>query len=134
MERKLTRFSFDNGSICSIILSMTDKDAFDFIVIGGGVVERTMEQGAANGASGLRMIDGRELHEIVPAVLGSFALLSSSSGIIDPFLLTIHLAENAAAIVTALILFCIFVYIFMLRRFSVLLIYLFSCHNSLFRS
>ena len=185
MERKLTRFSFDNGSICSIILSMTDKDAFDFIVIGGGVVgsaiarelarydariavieknpdvvdetsgrnsgvihggfaydtgslkarfcvegnrmmdslaselsvpfrrtgkvlvgnteedrkslERTMEQGAANGASGLRMIDGRELHEIVPAVLGSFALLSSSSGIIDPFLLTIHLAENAAA-------------------------------------
>ena len=60
-------------------------------------LERTMEQGAANGASGLRMIDGRELHEIVPAVLGSFALLSSSSGIIDPFLLTIHLAENAAA-------------------------------------
>lgn len=58
-------------------------------------LERTMEQGKRNGARGLEMIDGKKLHELVPAVLGNFALLSSTSGIIDPFILTIHLAENA---------------------------------------
>ena len=58
-------------------------------------LERTMEQGRINGASGLRIIDSNELHELLPSAIGSFALLSPSSGIIDPFLLTIHLAENA---------------------------------------
>ena len=52
-------------------------------------------QGEKNGASGLRMIDGQELKRLIPSVLGSFAMLSENSGIIDPFLLTIALAENA---------------------------------------
>lgn len=58
---------------------------------------RTLAQGAANGATGLEMIDGEQLHALVPAVNGRFALLSRSSGILDPFLYTIALAENAAA-------------------------------------
>ena len=57
---------------------------------------RVMEQGKANGATGLRMIDDDELHRLVPAVVGKFALFSENSGILDPFMFTIALAENAA--------------------------------------
>lgn len=57
---------------------------------------RAMAQGEVNGASGLRMIDEEELHRLVPAVKGKFALLSENSGILDPFMFTIALAENAA--------------------------------------
>jgi len=52
-------------------------------------------QGEKNGAKGLRMIDKDELAAIVPSVVGEFAMLSEDSGILDPFLLTIALAENA---------------------------------------
>ncbi len=54
-----------------------------------------IRQGEMNGASGLRMIEKEELHRLVPSVLGEFALLSENSGIIDPFMMTIALAENA---------------------------------------
>lgn len=57
---------------------------------------RVMAQGEVNGATGLRMIDEEELHRLVPAVVGKFALLSENSGILDPFMFTIALAENAA--------------------------------------
>ncbi|MBQ7064812.1 MAG: NAD(P)/FAD-dependent oxidoreductase [Firmicutes bacterium] len=56
---------------------------------------RTMAQGERNGATGLRMIDGEELHRLIPSVVGEFALLSENSGILDPFMMTIALAENA---------------------------------------
>ncbi len=59
-------------------------------------LEKTMEQGRVNGSTGLRMIDKKELEKICPYVVGEFALLSESSGIMDPFLYTIALAENAA--------------------------------------
>ena len=58
-------------------------------------LKRTMEQGAANGAAGLELIDEERLHELVPAVTGKFAMFSSRSGILDPFQYTIALAENA---------------------------------------
>lgn len=58
-------------------------------------LKRTMEQGAANGATGLELIDEERLHELVPAVVGKFAMFSSRSGILDPFQYTIALAENA---------------------------------------
>lgn len=58
-------------------------------------LKRTMEQGAANGAVGLELIDEERLHELVPAVVGKFAMFSSQSGILDPFQYTIALAENA---------------------------------------
>lgn len=58
-------------------------------------LKRTMEQGEANGAVGLELIDEERLHELVPAVVGKFAMFSSRSGILDPFQYTIALAENA---------------------------------------
>lgn len=59
-------------------------------------LERTMAQGFDNGAEGLELIDDVRLHELVPAVNGRFAMFSRNSGILDPFLFTINLAENAA--------------------------------------
>lgn len=58
-------------------------------------LERTLEQGKINGSTGLRMIERDEIEKICPYVKGEFALLSESSGIMDPFLYTIGLAENA---------------------------------------
>lgn len=58
-------------------------------------LERTLEQGRVNGSEGLRMIDKEELLSICPYVKGEFALFSERSGIMDPFLYTIALAENA---------------------------------------
>ncbi len=60
-------------------------------------LERTMQQGAVNGSTGLEMIDEAKLHELVPAVIGKFAMWSKDSGIMDPFLYTVALAENAHA-------------------------------------
>ena len=60
-------------------------------------LERTMKQGAVNGSTGLEMIDEAKLHELVPAVVGKFAMWSKDSGIMDPFLYTVALAENAHA-------------------------------------
>lgn len=60
-------------------------------------LRRTMEQGAKNGAEGLELIDEAKLHELVPAVVGKFAMWSKTSGILDPFLYTVALAENAHA-------------------------------------
>lgn len=58
-------------------------------------LERTIEAGLANGAKGLRMIEEDELKKLVPAVNGKFAMFSEMSGIVDPFIYTIALAENA---------------------------------------
>ena len=60
--------------------------------------ERLLEviaQGEANGATGMRMLDEEELLRMVPGVVGKFAMFSENSGILDPFLMTIALAENA---------------------------------------
>ncbi len=59
-------------------------------------LKRTMKQGDINGATGLELIDGKKLHELVPAVIGKFAMWSKNSGIMDPFLFTVSLSENAA--------------------------------------
>lgn len=58
-------------------------------------LKRMMEQGERNGATGLELIDEEELHKLVPAVVGKFAMFSRNSGIVDPFQYTIALAENA---------------------------------------
>ena len=60
-------------------------------------LEEVMRQGEAIGVSGLSMIGGEELHRLIPGVQGSFAMLSATSGILDPVQMTIALAENAAA-------------------------------------
>lgn len=58
-------------------------------------LQEVIAQGEANGATGLRMITEEELKAMIPGVKGSFAMLSENSGILDPFLMTIALAENA---------------------------------------
>lgn len=60
-------------------------------------LEEVKRQGEANGVEGLTMIGKEKLHELVPSVDGAFALYSPNSGIIDPFMMTIALAENAKA-------------------------------------
>ena len=59
-------------------------------------LKRTMAQGERNGVEGLTLIDEKKLHEMVPTVNGKFAMWSPNSGIVDPFMYTIALAENAA--------------------------------------
>lgn len=58
-------------------------------------LKRIIEQGKINGASGLELIGREELLKLVPTVIGEFAMWSKNSGILDPFLYTIALAENA---------------------------------------
>lgn len=70
-----------------VLVGNTDEDM--------EMLKRTLKQGAANGVEGLEIIDGQRLHELVPAVVGEFAMYSPVSGILDPFQYTIALAENA---------------------------------------
>lgn len=58
-------------------------------------LQQTMATGRINGCPALEMIDKKRLHELVPAVIGEFAMFSPASGIVDPFQYTIALAENA---------------------------------------
>lgn len=59
-------------------------------------LKRTIKQGEANGATNLRLLTKEELHEVCPTAVGEFAMFSENSGIVDPFIYTIALAENAA--------------------------------------
>lgn len=58
-------------------------------------LQRTIENGKINGSIGLEMIDEERLHQLVPEVIGKFAMFSPYSGIVDPFQYAIALAENA---------------------------------------
>lgn len=70
-----------------VLVGNTDEDM--------ETLKRTLKQGEVNGARGLVIIDKERLHELVPAVVGEFAMFSPYSGILDPFNYTIALAENA---------------------------------------
>lgn len=70
-----------------VLVGNTDEDM--------ETLKRTLKQGEANGARGLVIIDKERLHELVPAMVGEFAMFSPYSGILDPFNYTIALAENA---------------------------------------
>ena len=54
-----------------------------------------IERGRANGVPGMELIDRARMDEIDPSAGGNFAIHCPSSGILDPFLYTIALAENA---------------------------------------
>ncbi len=58
-------------------------------------LQKTIATGKTNGSIGLEMVDTERLHQMVPAVIGEFAMFSPMSGIVDPFQYTIALAENA---------------------------------------
>ena len=51
--------------------------------------------GEANGVPGLEIIDKKRLEELDSSAGGEFAMYSPSSGILNPFIYTIALAENA---------------------------------------
>lgn len=61
------------------------------------VLAHLREQGIANGCRGLRLLSQEELHARLPQVGGIGAMESPETGIFDPFLYTVALAENAAA-------------------------------------
>ncbi len=54
-----------------------------------------IERGKANGVPGMELIDRKRMDEIDPSAGGNFAIYCPTSGILDPFLYTIALAENA---------------------------------------
>ncbi len=54
-----------------------------------------IERGRANGVEGMELIDRARMDEIDPSAGGNFAIYCPSSGILDPFIYTVALAENA---------------------------------------
>lgn len=58
-------------------------------------LERLYQQGQNNGSQGLVMLTAGQLLEKAPYVNGIGAMLSSNTAIINPFLYTVALAENA---------------------------------------
>ena len=58
-------------------------------------LEQFMARGEANGVKGLELIDRKRMDELDPSAGGNFAMCCPASGILDPFLYTIALAENA---------------------------------------
>ena len=57
--------------------------------------EYFIERGRINGVPGMELIDRKRMDEIDPSAGGNFAIHCPSSGILDPFIYTIALAENA---------------------------------------
>ena len=67
-------------------------------------LERLHAQGGAAGAPGLRLIDASDLRRREPCVRGAAALLSASSGIVDPMALALSFAAEAEAAGAQLVL------------------------------
>ena len=58
-------------------------------------LEALLSQGVKNGCPGLEIIDEERIARLAPGIGGRFALYSPMTGILDSFLYTIALAENA---------------------------------------
>ena len=58
-------------------------------------LEFFIERGRQNGVPGMELIDRKRMDEIDPSAGGNFAIHCPSSGILDPFIYTVALAENA---------------------------------------
>lgn len=58
-------------------------------------LEQIIQRGLDNGVEGMTLIDRAQMDEIDPSAGGNFAAYCPSSGILDPFIYTIALAENA---------------------------------------
>lgn len=56
-----------------------------------------LERGKANGVRGMELIDRIRMDEIDSAAGGEFAIYCPSSGILDPFIYAVALAENAVS-------------------------------------
>ena len=71
------------------------------LIVGFGPEERSrleklFARGLRNKVPGIRMLEKEELQKMEPEAGGDFAIWVPSAGILDPFLYTIVLAENAA--------------------------------------
>jgi glycerol-3-phosphate dehydrogenase len=60
-------------------------------------LERLKRQGERNSVPGLSMVSGEDIRRLEPNIVASHGMLSASSAITNPYLLTIALAENATA-------------------------------------
>ena len=70
-----------------LIAGFTDEDR--------QLLENFKARGEANGVKGLEIIDRKRMDELDPSAGGNFAMWCPASGILDPFLYTIALTENA---------------------------------------
>ena len=61
------------------------------------VLERLLATGAANGVTGLRLVDAADLQRLEPAVRGAAALHSPVSGVVDSHALALSYAAEAEA-------------------------------------
>ncbi len=59
-------------------------------------LEEMKAKGDANGVPGLEIVDKEFIRSKAPAVKGEFALWSPSTAVLNPFIYTVALAENAA--------------------------------------
>ncbi|MHA1332733.1 MAG: NAD(P)/FAD-dependent oxidoreductase [Candidatus Odinarchaeia archaeon] len=73
--------------IGKLVVALTDDEIEELY--------KLKEKGEKNGVEGLQIIDKNTLRKMEPHVNGVAALFSPSSGITNPFLLTIGYAENA---------------------------------------
>lgn len=70
-----------------LIVGFTDEDMESLL--------RFKARGEANGVPGLEIIDRERMDEIDESAGGNFAMYAPTSGILNPFIYTIALAENA---------------------------------------
>jgi len=70
-----------------LVVGFTDKDRAS--------LERFKAVGEGNGVVGLELVDKKRLNELDSSAGGEFAMYSPSSGILDPMVYTLALAENA---------------------------------------
>jgi len=70
-----------------VVVGFTDDDKEKLLQL--------KEQGEKNGVPGLEIIGRERIKELAPYVVGEFAMYSPATGILDPFIYTIALAENA---------------------------------------
>ena len=70
-----------------LVVGFDDEDMSGIIAL--------KEQGDRNGCPGLEIVDRDRIRALAPNIRGEFALYSPMTGILNAFLLTIALAENA---------------------------------------
>lgn len=61
------------------------------------ILSGLIENGRKNGCIGLELIDVNRMNQLVPNIGGIGAMYSANTGVMNPFLYTIHLAEAALA-------------------------------------
>lgn len=59
-------------------------------------LKKIMQQGKNNQVQGMKLINETEINKLVPDAVGKYGIYSKNSGIVDPFIYTIALAESAA--------------------------------------